>query len=97
MKSSPRNKEPKLQKENSALKALLSELRAENLQLHKKIAKAEAKHLSDLNRIKALEQLKDPYGDIAHGEYIRSLKPEQLDEEIRKLEEERRKLEAPNP
>lgn len=93
MKSSSPNKESKLQKENSALKALLRALKSENLQLQRKIARLEAKHLSDLNRIKALEQLKDPHGDIAHGEYVRSLTHKQLEDEIQKLLAKRPELE----
>jgi hypothetical protein len=56
MKSSSQNKESKLQKEISALKALLRALNSENLRLQKKIATAEAKHLSDRNRIIVLEK-----------------------------------------
>lgn len=85
MKPSSRSEQPKLQKENSVLKDLIRALKSENLQLQKKIAKVEAKYLSALNRIKALEHQKDPHGDIRRGEYLRSLTDQQLDEKIRTL------------
>ena len=86
MKPSSRSEQPKLQKENSVLKDLIRALKSENLQLQKKIAKVEAKYLSALNRIKALEHQKDPHGDIRRGEYLRSLTDQQLDEKIRTLD-----------
>ena len=85
MKPSSRSEQLKLQKENSGPKDLIRSLKSENLKLQKKIAKVEAKYLSALNRIKALEHQKDPHGDIRRGEYSRSLTDRQLDEKIRTL------------
>ncbi len=77
--------ETALQKENSQLKKLIRELKRENLNLQKKIAKIEAQHITAVNRIKALEKLKDPYGDIEKGNKLRAMSDDALEEQIKKM------------